>query len=85
VAVVSVWSASPLGEGWAGATIRQTVDGSEKLLYSEKSDYAGISSKKVQKELRQTLRRSEASWLAIHGVKWRHSIYGHDTIAILWV
>ena len=21
----------------------------------------------------------------IHGVKWRHRIYGHDTIAILWV
>ena len=36
MAVVSVWSVWPLGEGWAGATIRQTVDGSEKLLYSEK-------------------------------------------------
>ena len=22
---------------------------------------------------------------SIHGVKWRHRIYGHDTIAILWV
>ena len=21
----------------------------------------------------------------MHRVKWRHSIYGHDTIAILWV
>ena len=30
-------------------------------------------------------------WLAMqyaaimHGVKWRHRLYGHDTIAILWV
>ena len=26
-----------------------------------------------------------ASGIPIHRVKWRHRVYGHDTIAILWV
>ena len=31
------------------------------------------------------LSEKECTSAAIHGVKWRHRIYGHDTFAILWV
>ena len=52
---------------------------------NERSENWTIVSENETKVAQQTELQLAVILALMHRMKWRHKIYGHDTIAILWV